>query len=48
MSDYCEACGFPDAKPTTTCPRCGKMRCETCDMGVGTVCGDCETRGGSE
>ena len=44
-TEECEICGKEinetnhTAKP---CPECGRMRCETCDMGSGTVCGECE------
>lgn len=37
----CEICG-QDAPETTECPECGRMRCMECDMGVGTVCVDCD------
>lgn len=41
----CEICGEPISKKnpeTTECPGCFRMRCENCDMGVGTVCYNCE------
>ena len=44
VMEECECCGMeilPEAK-TTPCPECGKMRCESCDMGCGTVCSECE------
>ena len=28
---------------TSPCPRCGRMRCERCDMGKNTVCVDCDS-----
>lgn len=44
MSD-CKSCGAPiktENQQTDPCPRCGVIRCQTCDAGVGTVCPDCE------
>ena len=41
----CEICGEAITKKnpeTKRCPKCEKMRCQSCDMGSGTVCVDCE------
>lgn len=46
MSDEqvnCDACGeVDDEGPLIECPRCGKMCCHRCIMGVGVVCCECE------
>ncbi len=40
----CECCGveIEEGEETTECPECQRMRCPSCDMGSGTICGDCE------
>lgn len=41
----CEVCGtqiFEQNMETKPCPTCGRMRCQTCDMGAGTECETCE------
>jgi len=40
----CEVCNsqiFEENQETKQCPTCERMRCQTCDMGSGTVCDDC-------
>lgn len=49
--EECEVCGAkitrknPQTKP---CPRCERVRCESCDMGSGTVCVECEAEDDDE
>jgi len=41
----CETCGndiTPENKETRGCPECEHGMCDGCDMGVGTVCIECE------
>ena len=41
----CPICEDPiteDNPATSKCPSCKRMKCENCDMGVGTECLDCE------
>lgn len=43
----CEICGVEACieDETTPCPQCGRMRCQNCDMGTGSVCIDCDVVG---
>jgi len=45
----CEVCGaqiMETNQETKPCPKCERMRCQTCYMGAGTECVDCENEEG--
>jgi hypothetical protein len=50
-TETCLVCGTDindGNNETTECPICGRMRCESCDMGKNTICGDCEADDGGD